>query len=298
MHINPLFRNIQISIGVLVLALSATTAARAQDITVGHTGLTEESILGHMAVQLLESEGLDIDHVANLGGTGLAFESLKEGQIDIYPGYTGDALANVLDKEPVASAREAYELVKNGMEARFDITALEPTPFNNTYAIAIPEQVANEHDIETISDLEPFADEWVIGSSVEFAGRPLDGYPGMIKHYGFEFQDIKPMDVGLMYSAIDSDEVDAIVAFATDARIDLVNLKVLEDDKEFFPAYNATMLVREEILERYPEIEEPLNALTTSLEGETMIGLNGRVDIDNEDPEAVARDYLEQEGFL
>lgn len=277
----------------------ANAGGNSGPIYVGWTNDTENSILGNLVTILLEDKlGLDVRTSANLGGTGLAHQAIIEGKIDIYPDYTGDALANVLKQEPATEPDKAYEAVKSGYLEKYDITWLDPTPFNNTYALAIKREIAESLNIYKISDLAAHASDWKIGSSVEFSVRELDGYPGMIKHYGFEFKEIRPMDIGLMYTAIDSDEVDVIVAFATDARIGKLNLVVLEDDKFFFPSYNAAPTIRNEVLNAHPEIADALNEVFSSLDTETMIALNGQVDMDNKDPAEVARNYLVEKGFI
>jgi len=279
---------------------TGTDSAKIGDpVKVGWTHHTEDAIMGHMiAILLREKLGLTVETAPNLGGTGIAHDAIIAGEIDIYPDYTGDALANVLKMDPIPDPQQAYEAVKQGYLEKYDITWLAPTPFNNTYALAVKKSVAEQLNLSTISDLKEHAPEWIISSSVEFASRELDGYPGMAKFYGFEFKEIKPMDPGLMYTAIHGGDVDVIVAFATDARIGKFELTVLEDDKKFFPSYNAAPTIRNEVLNAHPEIEQTLNEVFSSLDTETMIALNGKVDMDNQNPEEVAREFLKEKGFI
>lgn len=277
------------------LAAFAPRLRAASAVKVGWTTDTEQSILGNMTALILEKKlGIPVERIGNLGGTGIAHQAIIDGAIDIYPDYTGDALANVLKKDPITDPAKAWEAVRDGYAKDYKITWLKPTPFNNTYALALKEAKAAELNITTISGLAPHAPGWKLGSSVEFAGRPIDGYPGMVKHYGFEFGTVKPMDVGLMYTAVDSGEVDVIVAFATDARIGKVGLRVLADDKLFFPSYNAAITVRDEILKAHPEIATAVEAVTGTLETPVQIKLNGRSDIEGVPPETVAEEYLKQ----
>lgn len=281
------------------LALLPSPLRAADTVKVGWTTDTEQSILGNMTALILEKKlGIAVERVGNLGGTGIAHQAIIDGAIDIYPDYTGDALANVLKQEPITEPMKSWEAVRDGYAEAYQIAWLKPTPFNNTYALALKEATAEELGIGTISDLAPKAGEWTLGCSVEFAGRPIDGYPGMVEHYGFEFGSVKPMDVGLMYTAIDGDQVDVIVAFATDARIGKVGLRVLADDKFFFPSYNAAITVREEVLTAHPEIREAVEAVTDTLDTPTQIRLNGRSDIDGVPPETVAEEYLKEIGAL
>ncbi len=280
------------------LAAIAPRAKAADVVKVGWTTDTEQTILGSMAALVLERKlGIAVERVANLGGTGIAHQAIIDGAIDVYPDYTGDALANVLKQNPITDPRKAWRAVADGYKA-YKITWLAPTPFNNTYALALKEAKAAELGIASISDLAPHAPQWRLGCSVEFAGRPIDGYLGMTRHYGFTFGTVKPMDVGLMYTAIDSGEVDVIVAFATDARIGKVGLRVLSDDKLFFPSYNAAITVRDSVLAAHPEAGPAIEAVTNTLETNVQIRLNGRADIEGVPPETVAEEYLKEKGFI
>lgn len=282
------------------LALGAPGAAQADTVVrVGFPNQTEQAMLGYMAALILERQlGFTVELAPNLGGTAIGQRAIIEGAIDVFPDYTGDALANQLQEDPITDPMEAFERVATQYDERFDITWLAPTAFNNTYALAVKRDKAEELGLATISDMEPHAGDWRLGSSVEFAGRPIDGYPGMIAHYGFDFGAIRPMDIGLMYSSIDAGEVDVIVAFATDARIELVELQVLEDDKYFFPAYNAAITVRNELLDRHPEIREAIDAVIATLDTDTQISLNARADIEQVPIDRVAEEYLRSIGAI
>ncbi|HVJ42948.1 MAG TPA: glycine betaine ABC transporter substrate-binding protein [Dongiaceae bacterium] len=289
-------RRILAGMGAAAAVAALPLKARAASaVKVGWTTDTEQSILGNITALILEKKlGIAVERVSNLGGTGIAHQSIISGAIDIYPDYTGDALANVLKLDPLTDPAKAWQAVHDGYAKDYKITWLKPTPFNNTYALALKEVTAAKLNITTISGLASQAPNWKLGCSVEFAGRPLDGYPGMSKHYGFKFGSVKPMDVGLMYTAVDSGSVDVIVAFATDARIGKVGLRVLQDDKLFFPSYNAAITVRDDILAAHPDIAAAIEAVTSTLKTEVQIKLNGRADIDGVAPETVAEDYLKE----
>lgn len=283
----------------MVVGCSEVNNHEQESVKVGWTKHTENAILGNMVAMLLKEQlDIPVETAENLGGTGIAHDAIIAGQLDIYIDYTGDALANVLKMDPVSDPEESFQACKKGYLEKYNIAWLEPTPFNNTYALALKRETADELNISTISDLKEKAAEWLIGSSIEFSRRPLDGYQGLIEHYGFEFKEIKPMESGLMYTAAHNGDVDVIVAFATDARIGKFDLRVLEDDQKFFPSYNAAPTVRNEVLEKYPEIADLLNELFGDLDPDTMISLNGEVDINLKDPAKVAEEYLRQEGLI
>jgi glycine betaine/choline ABC-type transport system substrate-binding protein len=284
---------------LVICSATAVFCEKLEPVTVGWTYHTEDAIMGNMiAILIKENTHIPVKTVEELGGTGIAHQAIIEGKIDIYPDYTGDALCNVLKKEPISNPRKAWEAVRNGFIKRFNITWLEPTPFNNTYALAVRAGMADEYNLETISDSKPYAGDLIIGCSIEFSQREKDGYPGMIKAYGFKFKDVKPMNPGLMYKAAAEKEVDVIAAFATDARIGKFNLRVLKDNAEFFPCYNAAPTVRNEVMEKYPYLRFILNQVFKNLDTETMIALNGKVDIEGQEPAKVAQEFLKSQGYI
>ena len=299
-------RNSVASVAVAALAATVLVAgsqsqAIAQDkpIKIGFPNQTEQAMLGYMAALIVEDKlGLEVELAPNLGGTAIGQQAIVSGAIDIFPDYTGDALANMLKEDPITDPAKAYERVASQYKEKYGITWLAPTKFNNTYALALKKDKAEEQKIDTISGFKDVAADWTLGSSIEFAGRPLDGYPGMAKAYGFKFGTLKPMDIGLMYTSIDAGQVDVIVAFATDARIEKVGLKVVDDDKHFFPAYNAAITVRDEVLTAHPEIADAINSVVSNLDNETQTKLNARADIDNIPVDKVAEDYLKEIGVL
>jgi glycine betaine/choline ABC-type transport system substrate-binding protein len=289
--------------GVAALSLTSLPyrgrAAAGEVVKVGWPNETEQAILGSMAALILERKrGFKVQRVANLGGNGISEQALLSGAIDVLPDYTGAWLANVLKMPPIADPKAAYEAVRDASETKFQLTWLTPASFNNTYALAMKAAAVKASNAKRISDLKPIARTKILGSSVEFAARPLDGYAGFVKRYGFKFGTLKPMDVGLMYSAIANDAVDIIVAYATDARIGKLNLVVLEDDLRFFPAYNAAFAVRDELMRRHPEIKGAIEAVTATLDVATQIRLNGRADIDGMDCAVVAETYLREKKFI
>lgn len=289
-----------LTVGVVIAAgLSSSVSAQDAPVRIGFPNQTEQAMMGYMAALIIEKKlGLEVELSGNLGGTAIGQQAIIEGALDVFPDYTGDALANVLKEEPLTEPTAAYERVASQYKEKYNIVWLAPTKFNNTYALALKADKAEELKIATISDLAPHAGGWSLGSSVEFAARPIDGYPGMAKAYGFEFGTIKPMDIGLMYTSIDAGQVDVIVAFATDARIGKVGLKVLDDDKFFFPAYNAAITVRGELLEKHPEIGPAIDEVIGAIDTETQVRLNARADIDNIPVDVVAEDYLREIGAI
>lgn len=283
----------------LVLSLSGCNSDEEKTVVVASKPHSEQYILAEMISQLIEAD-TDIKVEKNLGiggGTANIHPALLEGDIDIYPEYTGTGWLFVLKEDLINDPNELYESVKARYQEEFDVSWLDLYGFNNTYALAIDRSLAEELNINTYSDLAKVSDQLTFGAEYDFYERE-DGYPGLTETYGFEFKDTVELDIGLKYEAIASGQVDVINAFSTDGLLKKYDLKVLEDDKNYFPAYHATTLVRNETLEKYPELEEVLNKLANQISDEEMIQLNYYVENDKRDPEEVAREFLLSKGLI
>ena len=200
---------------------------------------------------------------------------------------------------PVAGTGQdvVYDIVQEEYADQFDLVWLDPWGFNNTYTLAMrPEQV-EELGLSQVSDLEGVSEDLTFGATQEFLVRD-DGLPGLTEAYDIEFADAVGLDPGLVYQAVDSEEVDIISAFATDGRISELGLVTLEDDQGFFPPYFAAPVVRQELLDEAPEVAELLNQLSGLIDDSTMAGLNLQVDSGGEEAEDVARAFLEEQGLL
>ncbi|RPI87840.1 MAG: quaternary ammonium transporter [Chloroflexi bacterium] len=261
-------------------------------ITVASKDFTEQFILGEIYAQLLEEEGFQVERKLDLGGTPVAHEAITNGEIDLYPEYTGTGLLTIL-KLPASSDREeVFHTVASGYEERFELIWLEPAPMNNTQALAMTQAGAQEFGIRTISDMVVHAEELVMVGPPEFRERE-DGLPGLKEIYGdFELKDYRDVDPGLRYQVLTSGQADVTVAFGTDGEISAYDLVVLEDDRNMFPPYQVAPVVRREVLNRYPEIEEILNRVAPLLTDEVMREMNFEVSGNQREPEDVARDFL------
>ena len=267
-------------------------------IVIGSKKFSEQYILAHMMGLLIEEKtDLDTDLKLSLGGTMILHGAITKGEVDMYAEYSGTGLMAILNKDVIVSPEETYETVKKEYKEKFDITWLEPFGVNNAYTITVRKEEAEKHGWEKISDLKEHAADLRAGFEPEFIERP-DGYPGMVETYGFDFKSVNEMDPGLMYKAIANGEVDVICAFATDGRIPAYNLKVLEDDMQFFPPYYAAPIVRDAVLEEHPEIAEALEPLGGLLDNETMQKLNFRVDEQHQDPRDIAREFLKKKKLI
>ncbi len=277
------------------------------EITVGSKDFDEQLVLGNISVALLEDAGVDVTNEVNLGGTDAARAALESGDIDHYWEYTGTAWISFFgETDPIPDRVEQYEAVRDREAADSGLYWLEPTPFNNTYGIALSQEADQDlGGIDTISELgeliESDPDAATLCVESEFSARD-DGLPGMEEHYGFEFpsDNVTVLDTGVIYGATDDrDPCNFGEVFTTDGRIAALDLKVLEDDEAFFPLYNVSPVFTEEVYAAYGAALEELYApVAAALDDDTMAALNARVSADGERPEAVAVDWLTEEGFI
>jgi osmoprotectant transport system substrate-binding protein len=274
------------------------SSSNATPIKVGSKDFTEEFILGEMYALALENSGFKVERKLNLGGTPVAQAGLENGQIDLYPEYTGTALLTVL-KLPVNSDRkQVYDSVTKAYKEKYNLAWLDPAPMNNTQALAMTQEGAKKYGIKTISDLVAKGSQLVMVSTPEFEERE-DGLPGIKKVYGnFSFKKLIPVDSGLRYQALTKGEADVVEAYGTDGQISAFNLVVLEDDKKLFPPYQVAPVVRQAALDANPGIRDTLNALAPKLTDETMRRLNYEVDGKQREPAEVAKEFLTQAGLL
>lgn len=285
---------------VLLLA-SMNIFGQQKTVTVGAKNFTEQYVLGNMMSILLEENGFNVREQFGTGSV-ITREGLVSGQTDLYAEYTGTASLVYLDHEEVMTDPEAlYEKVKNEDLEKNGIVWLERSDINNTYAMAI-----READIEeigtTLSDLSDYVNnnpgEIIFGINHEFNER-ADGFWAMAEHYGMNVDtgQVRVMDTGLTFEALNRDQIDVTMVFATDGNVKGYNLKVLEDDKYFFPVYNISVCVRKDVLEQYPEIEE-IMAPIARLTDEIMQELNYQVDSLGLPERLVARNFLAEHGYL
>jgi len=302
--------------GMAVATLGGRAMAQDKpEVTVGSKDFTEQIIVSELTSLMLEEAGYSVERQLNLGGSAVVHQALVSGEIDVYTEYTGTALLAILEMSlPAATpgaapaTADATPTAGGGMDAIFPIVAaeyssqfnlvwLDPLGFNNTYALAVRQETADELGLVTISDLVGQEGDLTFGATQEFVIRP-DGLPGVSAAYGLSFGEERGMDSGLVYGALDGGDVDVISAFATDGRIPQLDLVVLEDDLGFFPPYFASPVVRQELLDEDPAVRDVLNQLAGKIDDATMAGLNAQVDVDGMEAIDVARAFLQGLGLV
>lgn len=271
-------------------------------ITVGSKNFTEQVILGELYSQKLEAEGYDVNKRLDLGNVTVLDKALQSGEIDMYPEYTGTALVTALgyEGEQFDSPEGTYDKTEELYEERDPAaTMLEQASFNNTYGIAVRRDVAEEYNLETLEDLAEASQNLVLASFSEFQQRE-DGFPNIKESYSnTNFQEISIVnDLGLRYQALQQGDADVAIGFTTDGQLRSDDLVVVEDEKNIWPYYHPAPVIKQEFLNNNEGVQEPINAVTESLDLETMQTLNGRVDLDNEDPATVAEEHLQEAGLL
>ncbi|WP_275555506.1 glycine betaine ABC transporter substrate-binding protein [Mixta sp. Marseille-Q2659] len=292
--------------GLLAALALCFNAAQAAPVTMATKGFTEQHILSAMTTMWLTKKGFEVIPKTNIP-VSISRSAMLNKQIDMTWEYTGSSLIifNHI-KEPM-SAKQAYETVRR-LDAKLGLVWLDPAPMNNTYAFAMQRKRAEKEHITTVSQLVARIEQirktdpehnWMLGLDLEFAGRS-DGLKPLQKLYGLTLDrpQIRQMDPGLVYNAVRDGFVDAGLVYTTDGRVKGFDLKILEDDKHYFPSYNVTPVVRKEVLEANPGLAAALNQLSALITDDAITELNKRVDIDHQSPQQVARDFLQAKGML
>ena len=264
-------------------------------IAVGSKDFTESALLAEIVAQMLESRGVAVERRLELGGN-LPHEALVNGTLDLYPEYTGTSYTAILQHQPISDPRAVYDQVKQEYASKFKGAVSEPLGFENTFAILIRGDDAKRLNLKTISDAASHATRWRAGFGQDFMSR-ADGYPGFSKTYGLRFAEVREMDLSLTYIALSSKQVDLIAGNSTEGRIATLNLTQLEDDRRYFPPYEAVYLVRQDSLSRVPALSEVLSKLADAISTDDMRRLNHEIDGNKRDSKEVVREWLKARGF-
>jgi osmoprotectant transport system substrate-binding protein len=246
--------------GLLLLLVGCS--GRSRRVVIGSKNFTEQLVLGELMAQLLErSARVPVERRFYLAGTYVCHQALLAGRIDSYVEYTGTALTAILGRPRAADPTEVYSVVRDEYGRRYGVDVLQPLGFNNSFALIIRGDDARRLNLNTISELARYAPRWRIGVGYEFLERP-DGYKGLVNTYGLHFKEApRVMDLGLLYRAIESREVDLVIGSNTDGVIAARDLVVLNDDRHYFPPYDAVPLVRREVLVQFPLVGRTLDQL-------------------------------------
>ena len=289
MNRKNIYRTVAAALG-MSLVFSAGTFA-SDTIRVGSKDFTENEIVGELYALALEDAGYEVERIFDIAGS-VIHTSIINDEIDLYPEYTGTGLITILQLDPITDPQEVYDTVKEAYEEQFSLTWLDYAQANDGQGLFVSRAASDEYDIHTISDLQANAQNLRFASQGEFDERE-DGLPGLEKVYGpFEFKSSKIYDNGLKYNVVENDEADVAPAYTTEGRLaETDKFVLLEDDKQAWPPYNLTPVVRDDVLEAAPDIPEILGKVNAALDTETITALNAQVDVDKEEVEDVAAEF-------
>ncbi len=274
------------------LLLAAGLGCRGEHrVRIGSKNFTEQVILGEMAAQALEAEGVRVDRRLDLGGTFVCHRAMLAGELDLYPEYTGTAFTAILARKPISDPARVRTEVAQEYARRFGLVWTAPLGFENTFALVMRSAQARELSITKISDLARYGDRLRPGFGYEFVER-ADGFPGLAAAYGLKFA-ARPaeMDLGLLYAALAQEKVDVVAGNSTDGLIAALHLTVLDDDRRYFPPYEAAFVVRSPAW-KTPAVRRGLERLAGAISADAMRAMNAAVDRDKRRPEDVAREFL------
>lgn len=257
----------------------------------------ESFLLAEIFATLLEERGLQVDRRPGLGATEIAFEALRRDAIDLYPEYTGTGLTAILGETPEGGADEVYRRVSRAFRDRWGVRWLPPLGFENTYAVAVRRQTADSLGLASLSDLARVAPDLVAGLSPDFIGR-ADGLEGLRVEYDLHPGEVRSLLQAVKYQALAEGAVDFIDGYSTDGAIARYDLVVLDDDRRFFPPYEAAALVSSRLVEAHPRAIAILSELSGRLDAATMRRGNQRIEVDGDDPARIARDILADIGLV
>ncbi len=295
--IGSLLLCIALSLIVLTVAGCAKHGS-GESIVVGSKNFTEQIVLAELFAQQIEAHSAaHVERKLNLGGTFICQAALVSGKIDLYPEYTGTALMAVLNDPPQTDPAEVFRRVQEEYRARFNVEVMPPLGFNNTFAMVVRGEDAETLHLRTISDIAPYAAKWRTGFGYEFMERP-DGYRGWLAAYGLHFSgEPHILDLGLLYRALADKQVDLVAGNSTDGVITSLHMFALDDDRHYFPPYEAVPLVRLATLEKHPEVRDAIGALAGKISVDEMRQMNYSVDGQHRDPADVVREFRKSKGL-
>ena len=289
-----------VCVALVVVAIGGGLSNKKSEkhITVGSANFTEVYIVGNIYKELIEAKtDIEVDTTFNLASTSLEMTAMENGDIDMVVDYSGQVYLSVLGLPLNTDPDEVYDILVDKMKNDYNIAVSAPLGYNNTYAMSVRPEIAEQYQLETLTDLMAVAPELRLGCTADFTQRE-DALPRLESTFNTEFAEVNALDVAVRYTAIDSGQVDVIDAFATDALLSKFDLVQLEDDASFFPPYYAVNFIRQECLDKYPELEEVLALLDGRISNEAMAAMNAEVDLEGRNAADVAHDFLVEEGLI
>lgn len=283
----------------LAMLIASCTVKPDNLIIIGSKNFTEQKILGELLAQHIEANtDLKVERKLNLGGTFICHNALTTGEIDAYVEYTGTAFTAILNNEPISNIQEVYQQTKQQYAQQFNVEVMPSLGFNNTFAIVIRGEDARKLQVQNISQIAQKTPLWRVGFGEEFLNRK-DGFSGLAETYNLRFAESpKVMDVERVYPALKDKQVDLVVGNSTDGQIGRLDLVVLKDDRLFFPPYQAVPVVRQQTLQKHPELREVFQKLSGKISAPEMQRLNFQVEAEKKDVKQVVEQFLLSKGLI
>ena len=283
---------------IFLVLLTSCSPPRPNEPVIGTKNFTEQVVLGELLAQEIEAKShIHVDRRFYLAGSYICQQALVSGRIDAYVEYTGTALTAILKQPLDRNPQTVLDTVRRLYAQRYNVTVAPPLGFENTFAMIVRGDDARRYSLSTLSQASQYTPQWRLGVGYEFEQRP-DGLPGLSKAYGLKFNGPpRTMDLGLLYRALNAHQVDMIAGNSTDGPIQAFALTVLEDDRHYFPPYQAVPLVRDDALRRWPQIKTALDALAGRVTADDMRQMNEAVDGEHRDPAVVVREFRQKKGL-
>ncbi|MEB7772266.1 osmoprotectant ABC transporter substrate-binding protein [Kurthia gibsonii] len=284
----------------IMLILSACSSGKDETIKIATVTTTESAIMGNMVKLMIEHyTDENVQMINNLGSSVVVHQAMLNGDANISATrYTGTDLTGALGQEAIKDPEEAMEKVQELFQKDYDQTFFDSYGFANTYAFMVSKETAKKYNLKKVSDLRKVADKMQAGVDTSWMNRPGDGYKAFVKEYGFDFNKVYPMQIGLVYDAVEAGKMDVVLGYTTDGRISSYDLVVLEDDLKFFPPYDCSPLATNELLKTHPEVKKILEKLVDKVSTEEMQKLNYESDNNLLEPAVVAQRFLEKHNYF
>lgn len=284
----------------IMLILSACSSGKDETIKIATVTTTESAIMGNMVKLMIEHyTDENVQMINNLGSSVVVHQAMLNGDANISATrYTGTDLTGALGQEAIKDPEEAMKKVQELFQKDYDQTFFDSYGFANTYAFMVSKETAKKYNLKKVSDLRKVADKMQAGVDTSWMNRPGDGYKAFVKEYGFDFNKVYPMQIGLVYDAVEAGKMDVVLGYTTDGRISSYDLVVLEDDLKFFPPYDCSPLATNELLKTHPEVKKILEKLVDKVSTEEMQKLNYESDNNLLEPAVVAQRFLKKHNYF
>ncbi|RAI82142.1 osmoprotectant ABC transporter substrate-binding protein [Macrococcoides goetzii] len=285
---------------LLILSGCGNNSNGKDTVKIASTYISESQVLAHM-IKILVERNTDnpVELINNLGSGTVMHQAMVRGDANVSSTrYTGTDLTGALQMDPITEPKRARKVVVDAFDKKFNQKYYDSYGFENTFAFMVTKETAKKYNLKTVSDMKKHADKLSAGVDSTWIKRKGDGYKGFIKKYGYEFSDIRPMQIGLVYDALANKKMDVVLGYTTDGRIQSYDLVILEDDLHFFPPYDAAPVARKDLIEKNPEIDKILKLLKNKISTEEMQKLNYEVDNNLKEPAVVAEAYLKKHNYF